>query len=355
MSQLMTVTVGGLATADDDGVSLSQKAAISGTNYLVINGALAGSGASATFVANSICASQTPGGAVALTLNGTYASTNPVAGAGGTAAAGAANVVFPTPVRIYITGGSDESAKTFVVVGTLQGVGTFGPGVVVTETITGPNASTVASTKLYSTIISITASGATTGAITVGHSGTATMDKARRVDITSGGNDTGITFTLVGTDINGDPITEALTGASGGAATSVLSYLTVTQISTSGAVATTVKVGSSAVADSAWVYFDRLAATAPIAIQVEGSGTVNWTIRQSVSDPSIISNQLPTPTYIWSPSGIVWVNHPDSSLVASTTTTGVQGNYAYAPVLAKIVLNSGTGSVRATFVQAFMR
>lgn len=355
MSQLMTITVGGLATADDDGVSLSQKAAVSGTNYLVINGVLAGSGASATFVANSICASQTPGGAVALTINGTLATTDPVAGAGGTAAAGSSTVRFPVPQRIYITGGSDESGKTFTVVGTLQSTNTFGPGTIISEVITGPNASTAASAKLYSTIISITASAGTTGAITVGHSGTATMDKARRVDITSGGNDTGITFTVVGTDLNGDPITESLIGASGGAVTTALSYLTVTQISTSGAIATTVKIGSSAVADSQWVYFDRLSATAPIAIQVEGSGTVNWTVRQSLSDPSIISNQLPTPTYIWSPSGVVWVNHPDTALVASAVTSGVQGNYAYAPALAKIVLNSGTGSVRATFIQAFMK
>src|SRR5262245_98420 len=99
MGRPITVTVGGLATADDDGVSLSQKAAVSGTNYLVINGVLA----TGTFSASSICASQTPTGAGALTINGTLAGTNPVAGAGGTAAAGSALVRFPTPVRIYIT------------------------------------------------------------------------------------------------------------------------------------------------------------------------------------------------------------------------------------------------------------
>ncbi len=181
------------------------------------------------------------------------------------------------------------------------------------------------------------------------------MDVARRLDITSSGNDTSVNFTIAGTDINGDPITEVLAGASGGAATSLLSYLTITSVRASAALAGTVKLGSSAVADSAWVYFDRLSATAPIAIQVEGSGTVNWTVRQTLNDPSIISNQLPTPTYIWSPAGVVWVNHPDTALVASAVTTGVQGNYAYAPAMAKIVLNSGTGSVRATFIQAYMR
>lgn len=351
MAQLMTVSIPALASADDDGVALTQKAAVSGTNYLVLNGVLA----TGTFSASSICASQTPGGAVALTINGTLATTDPVAGAGGTAAAGSATVRFPTPQRIYITGGSDESGKTFTAVGTLQGPGTFGPGVVVSEVITGPNASTAASVNLYSTIISITSSAGTTGNITVGHSGTSTMDVARRVDIASSGNDNGINITVVGTDINGDPITSTLAGGSGSTVTTVLSYLTVTQASTSGAVAGTIKLGSSAVADSAWVYFDRLAATAPIAIQVEGSGTVSWTVRQTLDEPSIISNQLPTPTYIWSPAGVVWVNHPDSALVASAVTSGVQGNYAYAPAFAKIVLNSGSGSVRATFIQAMLR
>ncbi len=352
MAQLMTVNIPALASADDDGVALSQKAAISGVNQLVLNGTLA----TGTFTSNSVCASQTPGGAVALTINGGLATTDPVAGAGGTADPGSATVRFPKPARIYITGGSDESGKTFAVVGTIQTQGTFGAGIIVKETITGPNASTVSSINQYSTIISITSSAGTAGAITVGHYyGLSTMDVARRVDITSGGNDTSNTFTVTGTDINSNPISESLVGASGGAVTTALSYLTVTSITTSTSVATTVKIGSSAVADSAWVYFDRLAATAPIAIQVEGSGTINWTVRQTLDDPSIISNQLPTPTYTWSPAGVVWVNHPDSSLVASTTATGVQGNYAYAPAFAKIVLNSGTGSVRATFIQAYMR
>lgn len=349
MAQLMTVTVGPLATADADGVSLSQTAA--GAQYLVINGALA----AGTFAATSICAAQAAGGAGALTINGTLAQTNNPAGAGGTyQTAPSAYVQFPTPVRVYITNAGDDSGDTFTITGTIQTPGTFGPGIVVSETVTGANANTVASSKLYSRITSISTSGASAGNVSVGHSGVGTMDMARRVSITSGGNDTGIAFTLVGTDWNGDPITETVTGASGAAATSVLSYLTVTSILTSGAVATTVQVGSSAVADSPPIYFDRLAANAQTALQVEGSGTVNWTVRQTLDDPTIISNQHPTPTYIWSPSGIVWVDHPDSALVAKTTTTGVQGNYAYTPAMAKIVLNSGTGSVRLTAIQAFM-
>jgi hypothetical protein len=106
------------------------------------------------------------------------------------------------------------------------------------------------------------------------------------------------------------------------------------------------------VADSPWARLDNWGALAEVAIQVNGSGTVNWTVRQTTDDPNVITNQLPTPTYEITEAGVNWVNHPDSALVASTVTSGVQGNYAYPPIFAKLVLNSGTGIVNAKFVQA---
>ena len=350
MSQLNVVTVGPLATADADGVSLSQTAAAA--QYLVVNGALA----AGTFDADSICASQTPTGAGALTINGALATTNPVAGAGGTAAAGSATVRFATPTRIYITAAGDESGRTFTVVGTVQSPTSFGPGAVVSETITGPNANTVASDNLYSTIISVSVDAATAGALTVGHSGTATMDKARRVSIASGGDDTSITFTLTGTDWNNDPISEVVTGVSGAAASSVLSYKTVTSVKTSAAAASTLIVGTNTTADSPPVYFDRLAANAQVAIQVDGVSTPTWTVQQTLNDPTVITNQLPTPTYQWSPSSIKWVNHPDTALVGSTVISGVQGTYAAAPVMSRVSMttSSTTAAVTAQFVQAYM-
>jgi hypothetical protein len=184
------------------------------------------------------------------------------------------------------------------------------------------------------------------------------MTRAGRVAVTSGGNDLGITFTITGTDITGTTISEVLTGASGGVATSVLSYATVTSVRTSAAAASTVEVGSSAVADSPWVFFDDYGANSQVSIQVEGTGTVNWTVQQTMDNPVVPSSPMPPnpPSgSIWTPATVKWVNHPDASLVASAVITGVQGNYAYAPAFAKVVLNSGTGSVRATFRQAYLK
>ena len=332
MARPIQVTVGPLATADDDIVSLSQKAA--GAQYLVINGV----GATGTFSATSVATAQAVAGAGALTLDGTQVNS------------GVAYLLgVPFGSRIYLTSSGNDSGITFAIVGTLYTL--TGP-VAVTETITGANASVVMSSKLYSTIISITASGAAAGTVSAGHSGISTVDLQRRIIFTSGGNDTGITFTITGTDSTGNPITETVTGASGGAASSVLSYLTVTSVLTSGAVATTIKVGTNGVADSPWARLDNWGALAEVAIQVNGSGTVNWTVRQTTDDPNVITNQLPTPTYEITEAGVNWVNHPDSALVASTVTSGVQGNYAYPPIFAKLVLNSGTGIVNAKFVQA---
>lgn len=329
MGRPITVTVGALASASANKVSLSQKAANAGTNQLVLNGA------AGVFTANSVCASQTPGGAGALTLNGTLASSTPT---------GTAIAYLPAASRIYITGGSDESGKTFAVVGY-----TFGPNggpSVVTETITGPNASTASSLNTYYQIISITASVGTTGAITVGHYGTATLDMARQILITDGGNDTGITFTLSGTDWFGAPISEAITGASGATAVSVLDYKTITSISTSGAVATTVTIGTNGVAHSPPVLFDPYAATSPISIQANASGTVNYTVQQTLDNSTSLGN----PTIYGRPDLMTWINHPDANLVGATGN--IQGNYAYQSAFARILLNSGTGTVTATFIQA---
>ncbi len=101
--------------------------------------------------ADGICASQTPGGAGALTIAGALSS-------GGT-------VTFTQPQHITITAAGNDSARTFTVVGTDR------QDVAITKTIAGPNATTVADTTNFKTISSISVDAATAGAITVGVNG----------------------------------------------------------------------------------------------------------------------------------------------------------------------------------------
>lgn len=67
---------------------------------------------------------------------------------------------------------------------------------------------------------------------------------SRNIRITSGGNDTGITFTVSGYDIYGYPMTATITGASGGIAASTKCFKFVTGITHTGSVASTMSVGT---------------------------------------------------------------------------------------------------------------
>ena len=75
--------------------------------------------------------------------------------------------------------------------------------------------------------------------------GSVTLSNARKLTITSGGNDSGISFTIVGTDINGTAQTESLTGANAGVATSAAFFLTIASITAVGDPAGTVEAGIS--------------------------------------------------------------------------------------------------------------
>jgi hypothetical protein len=75
-----------------------------------------------------------------------------------------------------------------------------------------------------------------------------------------------------------------------------------------------------------------------ISLQVVATGTVNWTVQQTLDNPF---DTAITPT---------WFPHPDPNMVAQTVNR--QGNYAYVPAAVRIVVNSGSGSARLTIVQS---
>src|SRR6185312_16419492 len=67
---------------------------------------------------------------------------------------------------------------------------------------------------------------------------------ARNVRITSGGNDSGITFLVAGYDLYGYPQTEQITGANIGVASGKKAFKFITSITPSGAVASTASAGT---------------------------------------------------------------------------------------------------------------
>ena len=77
---------------------------------------------------------------------------------------------------------------------------------------------------------------------------------------------------------------------------------------------------------------------AEVSLQVVVTGTANYTIQQTLDNP-LEAGVTPN-----------WFDHPDTNLVAATASK--QGNYAYIPVAVRAKLNSGTGSIVLTVVQA---
>lgn len=174
-------------------------------------------------------------------------------------------------------------------------------------------------------------------------SGVAILDQPREVLITTTGNETTRNFTLFGTDWSGAAISEVVPGSAGNStAASVLSYATVNQITISGNASNALTVGTNGVASSPWVRFDGWAGPS-IAIQVTVAGTGNYTVQQTLDDPNSATNPV-------SPANVTWVNNSTAALVGGNSTQ--QGSYAFIPVFARTVLNSGNGTVTTTFQQA---
>ena len=84
------------------------------------------------------------------------------------------------------------------------------------------------------------------GALTSGGSYTADSGTARPITLLSAGDDSGITFTVVGTDVHGDAQSETVTGADTGTATSSGYFATISSITAVGNPAGNMSAGINA-------------------------------------------------------------------------------------------------------------
>ena len=321
MGQPITVAAGPLAAASATNIAASQTGVAA--KPVVLNGSTTDAAATA------VAAAQAVAGAGNLTINGTFAS------------AGVA--YLGSPNHVYITSTGNDSGITFTVTGTSWNAnGIFA----VVETVTGANTGIVATLSKFATVTQVAASGAAAGNVSVGKFTTATLDVARRVIVTSAGNDSNKTFAITGTDGSGQVISETFTGANAGVASTVLIYKTVTSIIPSAATASTITVGTNGVTTSRWVRFDDYAGNAQVFGQVTVSGTVNYTVQQTMQDPN-------DPISPVADEAVVWIDCADTGVVAATATK--QFTYAVAPIWVRCVLNSstGTGSVSMTTRQIY--
>jgi len=205
---------------------LSVSAAVSANAYAVLNGTVFGTGTGGTGVAASttaIAAAATVSSAFFTFTTAPYALTS--------------------PAQVSLTSSGNQSAITF----TIRGLDVTGTEI--SETLTGPNNTTVFSANVYSSVASVYSGATMTGTTSVGYSTSCALPIPTRITQISGGtSNTGVTWTVVGINNAGTLITESLTGAAANTVvTSTNTYRAVTTIRAS-AGATAASFGTPVIA-----------------------------------------------------------------------------------------------------------
>jgi hypothetical protein len=180
------------------------------------------------------------------------------------------------------------------------------------------------------------------GALATG--GVANLGSQRRVLISSTGNDSTNTFVITGANWCGSVISESITGpASPATVYSVLDYETVTSVTISGNAVGNITVGTNGVGGSPWIRMDDFAPS-NISIQCNvASGSVNYTVQSTLDDPN-------DPFFPVAPDDMTWINSSDLAVVAANSSQ--QSNFLFTPKYARVLINSGTGTLRSTFLQS---
>ena len=192
------------------------------------------------------------------------------------------------------------------------------------------------------------------GAITLNGStvanGVATIDTynaltnsipGRRVLITSGASDAGITFTVTGTNAAGNTIIDTFAGGAT-TATSNLDFVTVTSVTHTGSVASTITIGTSGVGSGPWITFNFMGESPMnLGFCVElVSGAATFTIDYSYDDPNNLPPGVATP--------LAFITSAFTGGKSATT----DGSLTTPFIAARVSISTGTGTIRARFVQA---
>lgn len=168
--------------------------------------------------------------------------------------------------------------------------------------------------------------------------GVATLSPAGFVTITSVDDETGRTFTVYGTSPEGWTQSQAIAGANAGAATTTLSFATVTRIAVDAATTDAVEAGTAQAGYGEWLPLDLLLTNQRTSIQTTPIGTINYTWEVTDDD-------------IWAadPSQIIAFDHPDANLVAETAAKYGSTDIPFRAVRFKV--NSGSGTARNVVAQ----
>ncbi|MCK5616605.1 hypothetical protein KAR91_82860 [Candidatus Pacearchaeota archaeon] len=172
--------------------------------------------------------------------------------------------------------------------------------------------------------------------------GVATLDTARQVLFTSGGDLSAITFTVTGTNNTGTLITEDILGPDTSTAGTITGFLTVTSVVADAAVGTAVIVGTSIIAFSDPVPMDQY--ISPFAASI----ALSWT---GLSNDAVVTVQFTFDSVFDSTGPYEWTDHDD--LTSQTQANAPVSGSLISPVSAvRLVTDDGTGEVIMNILQA---
>lgn len=160
----------------------------------------------------------------------------------------------------------------------------------------------------------------------------------QQVLITSSSNQTGITFTTYGKDVDGKAVSVARAGTSSSAATVSGYWSEITGVYASSATAGTVKVGFSGAAATPTYVVNYRSEDFMASLAADVTGTLNGTVQHTFDDVWSTS---------WREGTGVWRSNDDADLVGFTAN--VNGNYQYPPVATRAILNSSSNAAVLTY------
>lgn len=160
----------------------------------------------------------------------------------------------------------------------------------------------------------------------------------RKITLTSTGNLGSINFTIVGTDYNGNPLTEVLAGPNNSTVTSTLNYYQITSITPSATVGTTISVGTGLTGQTAWVGATTYNAPISAGLYIAVTGTINVTVEATPDNP------LPASPAIF----------PHALLAAIVANDSSEWPYGFSYVRLKINSSDATGAVTFSVINAGM-
>lgn len=166
--------------------------------------------------------------------------------------------------------------------------------------------------------------------------GVATFGAAQLVRLTSAGNDSGITFTFIGTDADGNAQTQTVAGTNASNSDTTKYFKTITSITKSGATAGAIVVGNLIASVSQTLKLDTSINPFNVSLNAElVSGTATFAAQITYGDDNAYHS--------------LWVDH--ATIAAKTATfAGTQTNPI--PAMRLILSASSSGVVRLRAIQA---